>query len=203
MMRKDEYFEGDFDLDELLATAKQGLSMGDMLYLQDLQQRKIWLNTSIDQGSAGEVIRHILQFNTEDQYVPVDKRQPIIIYIASAGGDLEAGFGLIDVIQMSKTPIHTVNLSYQYSMASPNARYLIHDGAYHVYNSSAKAYEQMEFYKKFEERVKKIVCKHSNIAEDEYDTKYNKEWYMFADEAKERGLVDFIIGEDCELEAVI
>lgn len=214
-MRKDEYLEGEIDLDELMESIRAGMSVGDYFFLQDLQQRKIWFNTSIDQGSVGEAVRHILQFNNEDVGIPVDERTPIIIYITSQGGDQDAGFGLIDVIQSSKTPVYTVNLSYQYSMASligmsghvrfatPNARFLIHDGSYLVYNSSAKAYEQMEFYRKFEARVKHLVCSRSNISEEEYDSQYNKEWYMFADEAKERGLVDHIIGVDCDIEAII
>jgi hypothetical protein len=29
------------------------------------------------------------------------------------------------------------------------------------------------------------------------------EWYMFADEAKELGVTNFIIGEDCDIDEVI
>lgn len=122
---------------------------------------------------------------------------------------------LIDAIQNSKTPVYTINLGYWYSMgfliglsghkryATKNAKFLMHDGSNFIYNSSAKARDQMRFNDRVEERVKEHVLSLSNLGGDEYDAKLRVEWYMFADEAKERGFVDCIIGEDCDIDEVI
>ena len=61
----------------------------------------------------------------------------------------------------------------------------------------------MEFCDKFDERVKQTTLDRTNITSEMYDEKSRVEWYMFADEAKSLGVVDYIIGEDCELDDVI
>ena len=45
--------------------------------------------------------------------------------------------------------------------------------------------------------------KQRKITEKEYSKKYRVEWYMYADEAKKNGFVDYIIGEDCSLDDII
>ena len=120
-----------------------------------------------------------------------------------------------DVIRMSRTPVHVINLGYCYSMgfliflaghrrfASENAKFLMHDGSSYVYNSTGKAKDQMLFNDRVEEKIKNYVLKYTNITEDEYDDKQRQEWYMFADEAKEKGIVDSIIGVDCDIMEIV
>ena len=142
-------------------------------------------------------------------------RKPILLYVVSEGGDVDSGFELIDTIQCSKTPVYTINLGYQYSMgfliglaghkryAMKNAKFLMHDGSNFVYNSGAKAQDQMRFNSRVEERIKEYILSRGNLTSDEYDAKLRVEWYMFADDAKERGFVDYIIGVDCDIDEVI
>lgn len=202
----------DIDIDTLL---EENVGVDDYFYLQDLKQRKLFLNTDIDQFAVAGIVRHILQFNREDKGLDYDKRTPITLYVVSNGGEVDSGFELIDIIMNSKTPVYTVNLGYQFSMgfliglaghkrfATKNAKFLMHDGSNFVYNSGAKAQDQMEFYKRNEERIKQYIISRSNVTEEEYDNKLRVEWYLFANEAKEKGFVDAIIGEDCDIDAVI
>ncbi len=88
----------------------------DLFYLKDLEQRKLFLNSNIDQFSVANIVKHIMQFNSDDKGIEVTNRKPIILYITSNGGDVDAGFELIDVVQSSKTPVYTINLGYQYSI---------------------------------------------------------------------------------------
>ena len=156
-----------------------------------------------------------MQFNREDKDLSVEERTPIMLYVVSNGGEVNSGFELIDVIQCSKTPVYTINLGYQFSMgfliglaghkryAMKNAKFLMHDGSNFVYNSGAKAQDQMEFYKRGEERIKQYVISRSNLTEEEYNEKLRVEWYLFADEAKEKGFIDAIIGIDCDMDEII
>lgn len=206
------YYDIEIDFEKALL---DGGVIEDIFYLNDLKQRKIYLNSEIDQLTVADVTRHILQFNKEDKGTPIEDRTPILLYIVSNGGEVDAGFELIDVIQSSKTPVYTINLGYQYSMgfliglaghkrfATVNAKYLMHDGSNFVYNSGAKAQDQMEFNRKVEERVKQYILSRSKVTSSEYDSKLRVEWYLFADEAKEKGFVDYIIGEDCDIDSVI
>ena len=187
----------------------------EQFYLRDLKQRKLYLNCEVCMESTSDIIRHIFQINAEDRDIPPEKRAPIILYISSPGGDVDAGFGLIDAIEASETPVWTVNTGFEYSMAfliglaghkrfaMKDARFLMHDGSSFAYNSTSKLQDQMEFQKVAEQRIRDYVVEHSNISAEEYQEKWRVEWYMFADEAKTHGFCDAIVGEDCPLSEVV
>lgn len=206
------YYDIDIDIEKALLDSGM---VDEIFYLKDLKQRKLFLNTDVEQLSVGEIVKHIMQYNKEDIGIEPDKRTPIILYVSSNGGEVDSGFELIDVIMASKTPVFTVNLGYQYSMgfliglagtkrfAMRNARFLMHDGSNFVYNSGAKAQDQMEFQRRVEDRIKQYILSRSKITSKEYDSKLRVEWYLFADEAKDKGFCDYIIGDDCDIDEVI
>lgn len=206
------YYDYDINIEE--AVVKDGC-MEELLYFKDLKQRKLFLNDEIEEYSVAEIVKHILQYNAEDKGKEPNERTPILLYVTSNGGDVDAGFKLIDAIKCSKTPVYTINLGYQYSMgflvglaghkryATENAKFLMHDGSNFVFNSGAKVQDQMEFQRRVEERIKRYILTNSKLTPEEYDSKFRIEWYLFADEAKEKGFVDYIIGVDCDIDAVI
>ena len=210
--KRNGYYDFDMDFEAIMIEAGM---VDEMFRLQDLKNRKLFLNEHISQDTIHEVVKHILQYNSDDKGVDPADRKPILLYVVSKGGDVDAGFELIDVVQNSKTPVHTINLGYQYSMgfliglaghkryASKNAKFLMHDGSNFVYNSGAKAQDQMRFNSRVEERIKAYILSRGKLTSDEYDAKLRVEWYMFADEAKDRGFVDYIIGVDCDIDEVI
>lgn len=213
-MKRDNrgYYDIDITLDEIRAS---GGMVEELFYLKDLKQRKLFLDTDVEQISAGNIAKHIMQYNAEDKGKSIEERKPIILYVASNGGEIDAGFELIDVIRGSKTPVYTVNLGYQYSMgfliglaghkrfAVPNAKFLMHDGSNFIWDSGAKAQDKMEFQKKVEARIRQYVVERSHITEEEYDSKLRVEWYLFADEAKEKGFCDYILGVDCDMDDIV
>lgn len=214
MEQKRGYYDAEFEIEEILL--KNGM-LEDLFYLRDLQQRKMFLTADICQETVGDAIRHIMQINKEDAVrgLPANQRQPILLYISSRGGDVDAGFALVDAILSSETPVYVINQGYQYSMgfliglaghkryAMPHATYLMHDGSQFLCNSGGKVRDQMEFNKKLEERIKSYVLSRTKITSEMYDSQVRMEWYMFADEAKELGVADYIIGEDCSLNEIV
>lgn len=206
------YCDFEIDLEKVLIAG--GLS-DEYFYLQDIKQRKLFLDTNVCQDSVSEIVKHIMRINQDDKYVVPSERKPIFLYITSNGGEIDSGFELIDAILSSKTPVYTINLGYQYSMAfliglagakrfaAQSAKFLMHDGSNFVYNSTTKAQDQMEFQRRIEERVKQYILSRSKLSDEEYNSKLRVEWYLFADEAKEKGFVDYIIGTDCDIEEVI
>ena len=108
------YDEIDIELEETLL--RSGF-VDEVFYLKDLQQRKMYLTDEISQATVTDIIRHIMQINREDMGLPIENRKPIILYISSKGGDERSGYGLIDAIENSATPVYTVNIGYEYSMA--------------------------------------------------------------------------------------
>lgn len=204
---------GYFDLS--LESDSQMWELSEIFYIKDLMQRKLYLDGTICQESVIDVIHHILQYNREDVGLPLEKRKPIILYLTTNGGSVDVGFRLIDTILSSKTPVHIVNNGYWYSMgvligiagdkryATKNARFLIHDGFNMAVDSSSKVKDQIDFQKRFDERMKQYVIERTKINEEEYEKNLRVEWYMFADEAKEKGVVDYIIGEDCDIDEIV
>lgn len=207
-----DYYNIDVSIEESLV--KGGL-IDDLFYLKDLKQRKLFLNMDIDQLSVEDIVRHIMQINKEDKGIEPSKRTPILLYVTSNGGEVDSGFELIDVIMSSQTPVYTINLGYQYSMgfliglaghkryATRNAKFLMHDGSNFVWDSGMKAQDRMDFQKKIEGRIRQYVLSRSKVTDEEYDSKLRVEWYMFADEAKEKGFVDYILGEDCDISEIV
>lgn len=191
--------------------------LDEVFYLKDLKQRKIVISEDIDDEAVPvqDAIHNILQFNADDRALPPESRKPILLYLTSNGGSVDVGMQLIDIILNSKTPVYTINTGRQYSMgfliglaghkrfATKNAKFLMHDGTTFVVDSTSKAKDQMEFQIKIDERIKEYVLSRSKLTAEEYDKKYTKEWYMFADEAKENGFIDFIIGVDCDIDAIV
>ena len=212
MAKNNDYYDFEIDIEKLIGDS--GL-VDEAFYFKDLKQRKLFLNSEIDQSSIADIVKHIFQYNAEDAGIPPEGRRPILLYITSMGGYVDDGYELVDAIKVSQTPVYTVNLGYWYSMglligmaghkryALPNSKCLMHDGSNFVFNSGAKAQDHMEFQRKVSERVKNYIITNSKLTEEEYDSKLRVEWYMFADEAKEKGFIDYIIGEDCEISEVV
>lgn len=210
--KKSSYYDIDFDVEEVLT---DGNLFDELLHVRDLKQRKLYLNGEINEYSVADVVRHILQFNAEDRLIAPQDRKPILLYITSDGGAVDSGFELISAIQCSKTPVYTINLGYQYSMAfliglaghkrfaMPHAQFLMHDGSSWARGSTTKVRDQIEFEQRVELKTKAFVLAHSKITEEEYNSKLRVEWYLFADEAKDRGFTDYIIGEDCGIDEII
>lgn len=201
----------DLEIEDLL----KSVDLEDIFTLKDLEERKLYLTGEVGVYNTTDLIHKILQYNAEDKDIAIEDRKPIKLYITSEGGDVQSGFGLIDVILASKTPVHTINLGYWYSMAlligiaghkrygTANSSILLHDGSNFAYNSSNKVQDQMDFFKKLEVRIKSLVLARTKVTQKMYDKKARVEWYMLADEAKELGFIDYLVGVDCELNEVI
>lgn len=206
------YYDFEIEIDKKLLDVS---SIEDMFYLRDLERRKLFLDSDIEQPTISELAKHILQYNKEDTGIPIEERRPIYLYITCNGGDVDSGFELIDVIVASKTPVYTVNLGYAYSMgfmvaisghkrfATRSSTYLIHDGVTYAYDSTNKAQDRMDFQRQTEQRVKQHILEHSKISSRKYESKRRVEWYLYASEAKEYGFVDSIIGVDCDIDEII
>lgn len=177
--------------------------------------RKIIINQDITTDILEDVILHILKWNKEDENLPVDKRKKIILYIASDGGDVIAGNALISTIQASATPVVGVVFSVAASMASlilmschervafSTSVVLIHDGSQGVYSSANKAKDVMKFYEKLDNLSKELVISRTNITDEEFEENKDREQYFLAAEAKDKGIIDKIIGVDVPLSYIL
>ena len=86
-------------------------------YYRDEEDRIFWLNDNVE-NCAEDLIKMILRCNKEDKGKPVEDRKPIKIFIDSNGGDATFMWSIINISEMSKTPVWTINYCTAYSAAS-------------------------------------------------------------------------------------
>ena len=184
----------------------------DRFLIEDYEKRHLHINGVIDENVIDTIVYHILRYNMIDKGVKRDKRKPIILYLNSPGGSVTDGFGVIDAILQSETPVYTVNLATCYSMGfliflsgekrfgMPNSTYLCHDGSSLAYDSMSKLKDRMEFETgQMEQHTKNYILSRTSISEKLYNKKYRTEWYMYPDEAKTYDVVTHIVGTDCSI----
>lgn len=196
---------------------KISFDLNDYIDYRDRQDRRLYLNTAIGYNSEGiilvgessnadEIAQLILDYNREDQGMPVGERQPIRLYIDSPGGDVISGFAIIGVIKVSKTPVYTINVGQWSSTAFfigicghrrfslPNMTFLMHDGDLNMSGSTNKTQDTMKFNERYEnEVVRAHVLSHSKMSSSEYDDRVREEIYMLPDDALRYGFIDEIV----------
>lgn len=188
----------------------------DLDELYDRENRKLYLTSEVDELIIGSIIDMIIRYNREDKGKPREERKPIIFYINTPGGSLIDGFGLIDVMIASKTPIYTVNQASCYSMgfliflagdkrySMKNSTFLCHDGSSFAFGSLSKVKDRLEFETgQMEKHVMDYIISRTAISEELYKKNYKTEWYMYPDEAKEHGILTHIVGVDCDIDEII
>ena len=193
-------------------------SVPEFMNLGELYERRLYLFgeiASVDSSTddffpaaspVSVLVKKIFSINFEDKDVPLEKREPIFLYINSPGGELTEGFSLIATMELSKTPIYTVNIGEWCSMAFligitgdrryslPYMTFLMHEASGISVGKISSMEEKISFNRHFSENViKKHVLKHSKLSEKDYNLIANKELYLLPEEAKDYGFIDEII----------
>lgn len=202
------------DISDALQASKKGMGIEDYFYLKEYQDRQHFVTDAIDAITTEDLCKAIMQYNKDDAGLAPEDRKPIRIYLDTPGGDVSAGLRVIDIIQSSKTPVYIINLGICYSMgfmiyiaghkrfASRNATFLMHDGSVSASGSASKTRDLMEFNDRVDGRLRDLVLSLTSISAELYDAKVRTEWYMFADEAKQLGIVDSILCVDCDIDDI-
>ena len=192
------------------------MSYTDEFEVNDLKERRLFINDEIDSCIIDSIVYHILRYNKEDKGLAIKDRKPIYLFLNSNGGSVVDGYGVIDVMMTSKTPIYTINQASCFSMgfliflagqkryAMPRSEFLMHDGSTFSWDSTAKAKDRMEFEAvQLEQVTKQYILNRTKIDEKLYDEKYRVEWYMLPEEAKRLGICTDIIGIDCDIDDIV
>lgn len=183
-------------------------------YRNQIEDRVLILR-DVDDTVIEEIVMFILKYNKEDIDIPAEKRKPIKLYISTPGGNVFDSNILSDVIEQSITPIIGVALDLVASagmaiyischerVAFDSSSFLLHDGEIAIENSRKKSKDVMEFFNQGDERMKQHVIKHTKITSEFYDSIYSDEYWFYADKGVELGVVDKIIGKDCDLNYIL
>ncbi len=191
-------------------------TLSDNFEMEDLDERRLYINDVIDDDVITNIGYHILRYNRLDKGIDVKERHPIILYLNTDGGSVYSGNALISIICSSITPVYTVNLGRCFSAgflifiagkkryALSNSIFLLHEGQNADINATGKYFDRATFEKNvIEKKIKEHVLDKTAITSKMYDKKYRVDWYMDVEKAKELEIVDYIIGEDCTIDDIL
>lgn len=178
-----------------------------LAFYQDLDNRIIWIDSEIGDGSLLYVIRKILQYNAADKKADIQEkdRKPIRIFIDSPGGDIQEMYSLVDVMELSRTPIYTYNVGSAASAAGivlmaghtryslSNAIVLVHRGSAQFAGNANDLETGMESYKKQLERLKALIISKTSITTKLINQKFKADWWLTAEEALNLNVIDKIV----------
>ena len=175
-----------------------------LTYYKDEQNRVLWIEGEINDGLF-ELSKMILGYNREDKDIPVEQRKPIKIFINSPGGDLDSTLAFIGLMNISKTPIWTIDACWAYSAAGlilmaghkryalPNTECLIHSGSGQLGGSYEQTAEQMKNYKYLVDKMRDFILSRTKIDQKLFKKQSSKDWYIYTDEMLNLGIVDEIV----------
>jgi len=189
-------------------------SLKDSVWNTLVQQRKIIINSNINEDLIEKAVIQIYQINEyDDQQDALLKnyiREPIEVFINTSGGFLDEAFSLISAIMTSKAPVHTVCLGKAWSagflillaghvrFAQPFSSMMFHQGSAGIQGEFSKAIEYAKYWEKTQKRVDQYVLSRTKIKKKKLKKVFDHstDWYMTTDEALHLGIVDGVYGAD-------
>jgi ATP-dependent Clp protease protease subunit len=168
-----------------------------------LNERIIFLNGAVHDGSANLVIAQILHLES------VDPDKDIHFYINSPGGVVTAGMSIYDVMQFVKPDICTYVMGQACSMGSllassgaagkrfmlPNARHMIHQPSGGAGGQATDMEIQVKEILKMKKILTEIYVKHNSAGKtfEDFSQDMERDKFMSAQEALDYGLIDKIV----------
>ena len=173
-------------------------------FYQDEQDRIFWVSSEIN-DSLLDLVKMIIRCNKEDKGKPVEERAPIKVFIDSPGGDVCALWTTIKAIEISKTPVHTINYCTAYSaaadlLASGHRRYafpgtsiMVHSGSCMFGGTMEQAENMKKHFDKLGKKVTDYFLERTKIDPKTYKKKAPNDWYFDEEEALQTGVIDEIV----------
>jgi ATP-dependent Clp protease, protease subunit len=171
------------------------------IYSRLLRDRVVFVGAPIDSQIANLVIAQLLFLDYEDP------EKEVRLYINSPGGEVYAGLGIYDTMQMLKCDISTVCMGLAASMgavllmagtpgkryALPNARVLIHQGSGGFSGNNPDVEVQAREAINLVTRCIEIMAYHTGQPFDKLKQDTERDYFMGADEAQEYGIIDDVL----------
>ena len=168
-----------------------------------LKDRIIFLDGEINDANADLIVAQLLFLEGENP------EKEISMYINSPGGSVTAGLAIYDTMQYVSCPVRTLCMGQACSMASiilasgaegkrsilPNARVMIHQpygGAEGQATDIIVANRELQ---RIKDVTTRILSRHTGKSTEEILGDIERDYYMSAKEAKEYGIVDFVVEE--------
>ncbi len=196
------------DLSELLEDKKNDIDFTAVVEHDRCSKREIFVG-DIYEGMGISIDTLIRFWNDRDEEagIPAEERTPITMLIDSNGGSLTDGFTICDAIQLSKTPVHTMNIGKAYSagffiflvghqrFSYPRASFMFHQGSAATGGDANKFESFANFYKEVNmEQIKMLMLENTDYTEEQYEDFKKDDLWLTAGEMMEIGGCEKILG---------
>ena len=174
------------------------------IYSLLLKERIIFLSGPVNDGMAGLLVAQLLYLNSVDQ-------RPIHMYIQSPGGIVYSGFAIYDTMTSLAAPVYTYAVGFTGSMATfllsaGKRRFALPHATIHMHptGGGSQGYtEDVRIATREQERLQTqifhLMGKFTGHSWEEIEAFFLRDKYLNAEEAKEFGLIDEIMGDVSEL----
>jgi ATP-dependent Clp protease, protease subunit len=177
------------------------------IYSRLLKDRIIFLGAPIDDHVANLMIAQLLFLEGDDP----DK--DIHMYINSPGGVVSSGLAIYDTMQYIKPNISTLCLGQASSMAAlllaagtkgmryalPHSRILIHQPLGGVQGQATDVGIQAREILRIKEELNQVLVDHTGQPYEKIEKDTDRDFYMTGEQAKDYGIVDFVISKREEI----
>lgn len=175
-------------------------------YYRDEEQRVYWVDDQID-SSLLDLVKMIMRCNKEDKDKPVEERMPIKVFIDSPGGDVQALYATIKAIEISKTPVYTINYCSAYSAAAilltaghkrfalPGTSAMFHRGSCYFGGEQSVVQSTKKYFDALDKKLDDFLFSHTNINKKLYNKKASSDLYMDENECLKNNVIDTIVSD--------
>lgn len=177
---------------------------------RDEQDRFFWLNDNVE-NCAEDLIRMIMMCNKEDKGKPIEERKPIKVFIDSNGGDATFMWSIINMIEISKTPVFTINYCTAFSAAAeilasghkrfalPGSHVMIHLGSCTYSGDAANVAATKKYFDNMSKKTVDHLLKRTKIKPSMFKKKTLTDWFLDENDALENGIIDQVVSSFDEL----
>ena len=172
------------------------------IYSRLLKDRIIFLGAPVNDLTSNSIIAQMLHLASQDA------KKDIQFYINSPGGSVTAGLAIYDTMQYVKCPISTVCVGMAASMGAlllaagakgkryvlPNSQIMLHQPIGGVTGQATEIEITANQIVKIKDLLNRILAEHTGQDVQKVQTDTDRDFYLNAEEAKEYGIVDKVIG---------
>ena len=166
-----------------------------------LEDRVVFLTGEISDITADLVVAQLMYLESKGD----DK--DISLYINSPGGSVTAGMAIYDTMNYIKCDVETICVGMAASMgafllssgapgkrfALPNSEIMIHQPLGGAQGQASDIAITAEHILKVKARMNRILAKNCNQPLEKIERDVDRDYYMFAEEAKQYGIIDGIV----------
>lgn len=178
------------------------------IYSRLLNERIVFLGTAIDDQVSNVVMAQLLWLDSQSQ------DQDIYLYLNSPGGSVSSGLAIYDTMQHIKADVATICTGMAASMAAvllgggakgkryalPNSRILIHQPLGGVQGQASEIEIHAKEILRMKKLLNEILAKHTGQDVKKIDQDTDRDYIMTAEQSKEYGLIDEIMGGKTKLD---